>query len=200
MCVGKDVGAKTLEASPHTKRAVWTWGVHAGEGEEGSGMIWAKWVEQQQQGSSLTRIVSNDAPGFKPVQTNLVRTQEKHTCTVHKIKDAETKIDDNVNKYCRAHMAMIAFGCNLEDPRLGYPELKMQINSLQTLINPIIWLMCSGTMPLEIWNAGKKRLKFLHKNYEEQFKGSPKWRLFGPPLLEITAMSLVLTPLPTRLP
>ncbi|KAJ6517658.1 hypothetical protein DFH09DRAFT_1098865 [Mycena vulgaris] len=29
---------------------------------------------QQQQGSSLNRIVPNNAPGFKPVRTNLVRT------------------------------------------------------------------------------------------------------------------------------
>ncbi|KAJ7094336.1 hypothetical protein C8R44DRAFT_749527 [Mycena epipterygia] len=60
----------------------------------------------------------------KNSRKNAVHGQEKNTCAVRKIKDVQTKIQDYVNKYRQARIAMIALGCNPEDPRFEYPELK----------------------------------------------------------------------------
>jgi hypothetical protein len=48
--------------------------------------------------------------------------------------------------------------------------------------------MCSDTVPVQIWSAGKKRLKFFHKRSDKPFKVSLKWRSFQPPLLKITVI------------
>ncbi|KAJ7745238.1 hypothetical protein DFH07DRAFT_776851 [Mycena maculata] len=44
--------------------------------------------------------------------------------------------------------------------------------------------VCNCTVPVPIWSAGKKRLKFSHRSSDEQFKFPQKWRLFGLPFLK----------------
>ncbi|KAJ6506564.1 hypothetical protein C8R45DRAFT_922749 [Mycena sanguinolenta] len=60
----------------------------------------------------------------KNARNNAVFGQEKNTRAVQKIWDVQTRIQNYVKKYCHAPAAMIALGCNPEDPNFGFPELK----------------------------------------------------------------------------
>ncbi|KAJ7732066.1 hypothetical protein DFH07DRAFT_755417 [Mycena maculata] len=60
----------------------------------------------------------------KNARSNAVHGQEKNTRAVQKIKDVQTKIQSYVNKYRQARTAMIALGCNPQDPKFGFPELR----------------------------------------------------------------------------
>ncbi|KAJ7318442.1 hypothetical protein DFH08DRAFT_820046 [Mycena albidolilacea] len=55
---------------------------------------------------------------------NVVHGQEKNTRAVQRIKDVQTKIQSYIHKYQQACTAMIAFGCNPQDPKFGFPELR----------------------------------------------------------------------------
>ncbi|KAJ7838809.1 hypothetical protein B0H14DRAFT_2361481, partial [Mycena olivaceomarginata] len=56
--------------------------------------------------------------------SNVVYGQEKNTCAVQRIKDVQTKIQSYVHKYRQARTAMITLGCNPQDPKFGFPELR----------------------------------------------------------------------------
>ncbi|KAJ7771229.1 hypothetical protein B0H14DRAFT_2402237, partial [Mycena olivaceomarginata] len=56
--------------------------------------------------------------------SNVVHGQEKNTCAVQRIKDVQTKIQSYVHKYRQACTAMITLGCNPQDPKFGFPELR----------------------------------------------------------------------------
>jgi hypothetical protein len=56
--------------------------------------------------------------------SNVVHGQEKNTCAVQRIKDVQTKIQSYAPKYRQARTAMIALGCNPQDPKFGFPELR----------------------------------------------------------------------------
>ncbi|KAJ7755315.1 hypothetical protein DFH07DRAFT_743385 [Mycena maculata] len=60
----------------------------------------------------------------KNAHSNAVHGQEKNTGAVQKIKDVQTKIQSYVNKHRQARTAMIALGCNPQDPKFGFPELR----------------------------------------------------------------------------
>ncbi|KAJ7233451.1 hypothetical protein C8J57DRAFT_1090535 [Mycena rebaudengoi] len=61
---------------------------------------------------------------YKNARSNVVHGQEKNTRAVQKIKDVQTKIQSYVHKYRQAHTAMIALGCNPQDPKFGFLELR----------------------------------------------------------------------------
>ncbi|KAJ7690456.1 hypothetical protein B0H14DRAFT_2652387 [Mycena olivaceomarginata] len=56
--------------------------------------------------------------------SNVVHGQEKNTYAVQRIKDVQTKIQSYVHKYRQAHTAMITPGCNPQNPKFGFPELR----------------------------------------------------------------------------
>ncbi|KAJ7694518.1 hypothetical protein B0H14DRAFT_2419125, partial [Mycena olivaceomarginata] len=56
--------------------------------------------------------------------SNVVHGQEKNTRAVQRIKDVQTKIQSYVHKYRQARTAIIALGCNPQDPKFGFPELR----------------------------------------------------------------------------
>ncbi|KAJ6505280.1 hypothetical protein C8R45DRAFT_923574 [Mycena sanguinolenta] len=60
----------------------------------------------------------------KDARNNAVCGQAKNTQAVQKIRDVQTKIQNYVKKYQHTHVAMIALGCNPEDPKFGFPELR----------------------------------------------------------------------------
>ncbi|KAJ6474345.1 hypothetical protein C8R45DRAFT_762547, partial [Mycena sanguinolenta] len=60
----------------------------------------------------------------KNVHNNAVWGQAKNTCAVKKIRDVQTRINNYVKKYRHARNAMIALGCDPQDPKFGFPELK----------------------------------------------------------------------------
>ncbi|KAJ7301589.1 hypothetical protein DFH08DRAFT_724114, partial [Mycena albidolilacea] len=60
----------------------------------------------------------------KNARSNAVHGQEKITCAVQRIKDVQTKIQSYVQKYWQACTAMITLGCNPQDPKFGFPELR----------------------------------------------------------------------------
>ncbi|KAJ7898187.1 hypothetical protein B0H14DRAFT_2557228 [Mycena olivaceomarginata] len=56
---------------------------------------------------------------------NVVHGQEKkNTYAVQKIKDVQTKIQSYVHKYQQARTALIALGCNPQDPQFRFPKLR----------------------------------------------------------------------------
>ena len=57
-------------------------------------------------------------------RNNAVFGQEKNTQAVQKIRDVQSRIQNYVKNYHHARAAMIALGCNPEDPNFGFPELK----------------------------------------------------------------------------
>ncbi|KAJ7476653.1 hypothetical protein FB451DRAFT_1173522 [Mycena latifolia] len=60
----------------------------------------------------------------KNARNNAVHGQAKNTRAVQKIKDVQTRIQNYVKKYRHARTAMIALGCNPQDPKFGFPELR----------------------------------------------------------------------------
>ncbi|KAJ7690290.1 hypothetical protein B0H14DRAFT_2652467, partial [Mycena olivaceomarginata] len=60
----------------------------------------------------------------KNARSNVVHGQEKGTRAVQRIKDVQTKIQSYGHKYWQACTAMIALGCNPQDPKFGFPELR----------------------------------------------------------------------------
>ncbi|KAJ7493919.1 hypothetical protein FB451DRAFT_1020845, partial [Mycena latifolia] len=60
----------------------------------------------------------------KNARNNAVHGQAKNTRAVQKIKDVQTRIQNYVKKYRHARTAMIALGCNAQDPKSGFPELR----------------------------------------------------------------------------
>ncbi|KAJ7257326.1 hypothetical protein C8J57DRAFT_1235049 [Mycena rebaudengoi] len=101
---------------------------------------------------------------------------------------------------------MIALGCNPQDPKFGFLELRDEDLYTKNVDQPHnlgdggkvegwIWRQgyhenlseaeeaeyhgYNGTVLMWIWNNGKKKLKALHKSSALQFKDSTKWRLSG---------------------
>ena len=60
----------------------------------------------------------------KNARNNAVWGQAKNTRAVKKIRDIQTRINNYVKKYRHAHNVIIALGCNPQDPKFGFPELK----------------------------------------------------------------------------
>jgi hypothetical protein len=50
--------------------------------------------------------------------------EKKNPCAVQKIKDVQTKIQSYVPKYRQARTALIALGCNPQDPEFGFSKLR----------------------------------------------------------------------------
>ncbi|KAJ6481348.1 hypothetical protein DFH09DRAFT_950853, partial [Mycena vulgaris] len=60
----------------------------------------------------------------KNARNNAVWGQAKNTRAVKKIRDIQTRIKKYVKKYRHTRNAMIAIGCDPQDPKFGFPELK----------------------------------------------------------------------------
>ncbi|KAJ6459862.1 hypothetical protein C8R45DRAFT_941924 [Mycena sanguinolenta] len=74
----------------------------------------------------------------------------KNTRGVQKIRDVQTRIQNYVKKYRHAHVTMIALGCNPEDPKFGFPQLRDE--DLYTK---------NVDQPHNLGDGGKRRLNIL---------------------------------------